>query len=112
MSFVTVTRKENVQTITEDGEIVLNNEAEIGHLRKLHSSVVQGVDDNNQPQLGFLVRAEVYWEHKRTPSPALEDPNELVWLTLPTNETEADDYEEDFETEDYETEADSHESLS
>lgn len=94
MSFITVTKTTNVKEITEDGEINLIDESDIGYIKKIHSSVVTIADDQGNPTLGFIMRAEVYWENRRSPSPFLEDPNELTWLSLgnESDEEEEEDY--------------------
>ena len=105
MSLVTVTRKSNVADVSENGEIILVKEDEIGFLRKTHANVVSVPDENGNSQLGFLARVEVFWEHQRSPAPALEDPNDLVWLDLADDEDEEDDEDDDIDEDDEERES-------
>lgn len=105
MEFITVTRKSNVADVTEDGEILLQDEEKIGYLGKTHASVVQVPDGNGNTQLGFLARVEVFWEHQRSPAPSLEDPNDLVWLDLAGEDDEEDDEDEEIDQYDEERES-------
>lgn len=93
MKTITVTRKTNVQDVTDSGDILLVDEAQIGYLGKTHASVVTIADEEGNPQLGFLAKVEVFWEDKRNPAPALEDPSELVWLDI--NASDDTDYDEE-----------------
>jgi hypothetical protein len=113
MSRIYVTRKENVQLdsdgawlIDSNGEVVLHNPDEIGHLVKTHALQTQILDPEKQMIVaGFIFRAEVYWEHDRCPSPAMEDPATIVWLNFqdegsddePEDGEDEGEYEEDFQ---------------
>ncbi len=109
MSFVTVTRKTNVQDVTDSGEIILIDDSQVGYLRKTHTSVVTIADENGNPQLGFISRVEVFWEDRRSPAPCLEDPAELVWLDFGNNEQDGEEDEEDVE--EIDQDSDTHEIL-
>lgn len=103
MKLITVTRKSNVEDVTQDGEIILVDEENIGYLGKTHANVVHVPDADGNATLGFLARVEVFWEHQRSPAPSLEDPNDLVWLELSTEEEEEDHEDQDIEEDDEET---------
>ena len=106
MATITVTRKTNVQDVSDSGEIILIDDSQLGYLGKTHASVVTVADEDGNPQLGFLARVEVFWEDKRSPAPALEDPTELVWLDMGA-EDETEDYEDEESVEETEEYADS-----
>jgi len=88
-----VTYKSNI-FITE-GDFHLRDEKIVGLLKGTHvAPVIMPHPETGQPIHGLVSRAEVYWEHKRTPSPHLEDPDDLFWLN-----TDSDDESEESESE-------------
>jgi hypothetical protein len=98
MSRVIVTRRDNIEDF--DGEnMELIDETIIGNLVKTHALTAQQIDPaSGQLVIGIVMRAEVYWEHQRTPAFKMEDPEDLVWLKFADDET--DDEEEEEESED------------
>lgn len=94
-----VTPIENVQLdsegnfVTDDeGNLLLHNEDDLGFLTKVHITQVNQVE-NGMIVSGISTLAEVYWNLRRNPSPALVSPNDIAWVTLDANEDD-DDYEE------------------
>lgn len=106
-----VTPISNVQTdedgnflTDEQGSLMLKNEEDIGILTKTHITQVNQVE-NNMIVSGISSLSEVYWNLRRTPSPALVSPNDLAWVTLDASTNVADEDDEteyEFEAEDYE----------
>lgn len=83
-----VTYKSNI-FMTSEG-FNLKDETMIGLLKRTHvAPVIMPHPENGQPIHGLVSRAEVYWEHKRTPSPHLEDPDDLFWLNADSDEDDA-----------------------
>lgn len=105
MTFVTVTRKENVQDVTDSGEIILIDETQVGYCRKVHASVVSIQDENGNPQLAFVSRVEVFWEDRRNPAPSFDDPNDLVWLDFGGENQDDEQDEQDIEEIDEDSDA-------
>ena len=115
MSKLIVTRKSNIET-DEDGNIVFDDdgipsildEEAVGMLLKSHViQVTQVNQEHNRLETGVIFRSEVAWENQRCPAVSLEDPSELVWLSLDA-EAAADHEEAEDETgDDYEDEDDS-----
>lgn len=97
MENVVVTHKSNVEldengdfVFDNDGNIVLIDENAIGLLLKTH-----GVPVTVEGNIGLISRSEVLWEHKRSPAPCLELPEDLVWLSY--GEEEDDEPDEEYE---------------
>lgn len=101
MSRTIVTLKDNL-LIDENGELSLKDPTIIGHLRKTHPLSAQMIDPNtNQIQFGVTFKAEVFWEHVRSPAPSFEDPEQLAWVNFSDEaEEEIEDAEDEFEEDD------------
>lgn len=103
---VTVTYKNNVQHNAEgemlfhnDGSVALIDETVIGVMLKTHLvQVTQLNEDKSLIQTGIVPKCEVLWEHKRCPSPALENPDDLVWLSFGSEEEDDGEGELDDDT--------------
>jgi hypothetical protein len=99
MNSAVVTYKNNVQC-DEDGRLVLDENEEpilndysiIGIMLKTHCIQVSQINpESNMLETGVIFKVEVLWEHKRSPSPALEDPADLAWLTFGDDDDDDDD---------------------
>jgi len=104
---VIVTRKDNVVMteegevyINEDGEIELKNPETVGRADKTHVLALQQFNSQEQRlETGFITKTEVFWEDQRTPAPSLEDPAELIWLSIMSDadsnsQEESDEHDE------------------
>ena len=99
--YIVVALKSNVEhdeegqmLYDEEGSPALKDEEDVGILVKTHP--LQAVHEG---QIGVIFRAEVFWNIRRNPSPALVDPNELVWLSVDENpnDDEVDEENQDEE---------------
>lgn len=100
---IMVTRKENVTFFDDNGDFTLADEKEVGLLRQVHIINAQVVDPaTGQVHIGAVLRAEVYWENKRSPAFTMEDPENLAWLTISGDKEEEDEAEETEEQEEFE----------
>ena len=83
-----VTMNTNVETneegqfiYDENGNIVLKNEEDVGILVKIHVTQVQQME-NGVLYSGISTLAEVYWNLRRSPAPALVSPNDIAWVSF------------------------------
>ena len=91
MSRVIVTYKNNI-TQNEDGTIDLIDSSLVGHLTKTHPLQAQIADpETGTYQIGFVLKAEVFWEHQRSPAFQLVDADDLAWVTFADDTTEVED---------------------
>lgn len=105
MQNIIVTLASNVQTdedgnflVEDDGVPVLKDEEDVGILVRTHTIQVNQIDNNSNPPVlvtGVVFKSEVLWNLRRCPSPAMEDPINLVWLTLDAVGEENDEEEEE-----------------
>lgn len=102
---IVVTRKSNIDYNAE-GNLVLRDPDQIGYLRKTHViPMAVPHPETGDVQHGVIARAEVYWEEERSPAFTLEDPQELVWVSMDgIDEDDNDDEDDDDEDEEYEEE--------
>lgn len=93
---ILVTKKSNVTFFEEDNTSTENfslvNDKDVGFLRKVHTLQTVLQDENGVTHHGFVTRCEVYWELHRSPALSMEDPLDLVWLSMDSIE-ETDDSE-------------------
>lgn len=96
---VTVTHKSNVR-FNDDQTFILEDGEKVGFIRNTHVVPTHILDEKGVPHFGLVQRAEVYWQHQRTPAFTLEDPNDLAWLFMEEDSVEvqtAEEFEEDSE---------------
>ncbi|MCE5317776.1 MAG: hypothetical protein LLG04_10545, partial [Parachlamydia sp.] len=60
---------------------VLKNEEDVGILVKIHVTQVQQME-NGVLYSGISKLAEVYWNLRRSPAPALVSPNDIAWVSF------------------------------
>jgi hypothetical protein len=108
MQGVVVTLKSNVE-LDEEGKVIINdqgemdliNEDDVGILTKTHCIQVSQIDPNtNAIVTGVIFRSEIYWDERRNPSPAMVDPEDLVWISF-SDRTEEQVEEDQEENDDY-----------
>ena len=110
---IIVTRKSNVEQ-DEHGYFILNDDGDpkvidqklLGIYTKTHCLQVNQINPStNTLETGFIFRAEIFWNDVRSPAPSMEDPNDLVWLTIGDDDDADDDTDQDEEdSEEYEDE--------
>ena len=90
---------ENGQLILdENGEVIFKDETFVGHIIDHKTDLTTVIDpDSGQPTFAMISRALVAWENSRTPAYHIEDPANLVWLTLGEDMTEENDEEQEDE---------------
>lgn len=97
---IIVTYKDNVfydeagQLETNDeGDVLFKDAEALGHLIEVSAFPHPFVDTEGQTHIGFITRAQVCWEHKRTPAVAFEDLSDLAWISF--NAPELDEESQD-----------------
>lgn len=86
-----------------DGMPLLVDEEDVGMIMNTQAVPVNFLDQaTNTLQTSVAFRAEVLWNKRRCPAPAIEDPNNLVFLSIDDPDTEEDFESDDDDTEEYE----------
>lgn len=108
---IVVTPKNNVE-FDHDGNIIydengipaLKDPQDLGLFVKTHTIQVNQLDpQSNTLQTGIIFRSEIFWDKRRTPSPAFENPDEIIWLTF--NDDDLEDEDEEFDSDEDESDS-------